>query len=194
MKQLQLFEARSAPKRKLTRKRIEREAAKAGPWSSTADSFHIRPKLPDVSFFRTMVVRGLMTFDDWVKIIPQPRAIPRTSGRMKGGRSVLGQVNPLMHTQVEDIGAIMVRDFDADEQNKTDIRTILEHWQLLMSQGNFEMTIKPVDSENSEIGCEEIGPAPRCGACRGTGLCECSGATVYCKCGGSGFCSGACRS
>jgi len=69
LKQLEFFEVRTAPKRPFTRKRIEREAAKPSPWASSADPFHLKPKLPSVSFFRTMVKRGLMTLDGRVNII-----------------------------------------------------------------------------------------------------------------------------
>jgi hypothetical protein len=79
MKQLYLFEGPTTPKRKLTRKRIEREAAKSAAWGSLGDSFHIRPKLPSQGFFRTLVKRGLMTFDERVKLKPLPRAKSKRS-------------------------------------------------------------------------------------------------------------------
>jgi hypothetical protein len=58
MKQLNLFNAGGVPQRKVTRKRIEREAAKPSPWASSVDPVHRRPKLPTIKFFRAMAKRA----------------------------------------------------------------------------------------------------------------------------------------
>ena len=78
MKQLHLFEGRSAPKRKLTRKRVERMAEHAVPWVRPR-----RPKLPDAPFFRSMALRGLYVLEGLIEK-PMPRAGVRQPSERNG--------------------------------------------------------------------------------------------------------------
>jgi hypothetical protein len=108
-------EALSTPKRRRTRKRHWRERWLVLSDGAKLEAREIRrggPKPPSsqLGYLKRMAEEVLLTKPQRFEInAPRPP-------RMKRGRSVLGQVNPLMHTQLEDIGAIMVREFDADER------------------------------------------------------------------------------
>lgn len=81
LKQLHLFNGEAAPKRKLTRKRIERMAEHAVPWVKPR-----RPKLPTAPLWRSLAKRGMFVVEGLIE-----KAIPRAVAKQPTGRN--GKVN-----------------------------------------------------------------------------------------------------
>ncbi len=104
--QLHLFEP---PKRKLTRKRIERI-------ERAHDDVFVRAKMPDAPLWRRLTKQGMFVLPGFIeKLIP--RANPKQpSERTLHGRSVFGQVDATIDAWMEDIHMTMVEHFDRDER------------------------------------------------------------------------------